>query len=62
MTYTQTNSQQYHTETYCHHLQSRRVIEAARSSVLVTSHQSTWHHILEDKNLHLHVARHGNIF
>jgi len=62
MTCTLTDSQQYYTETCCHHLQGRRVIEAACSSVLVTSHQSTWQHIPKDKNLHLYVARHGNTF
>ena len=56
MTYTLTASQQYCTETYCHHLQGSRVIKAAHSSVLVASHQSTWHHNPKDKNLHLHLA------
>jgi hypothetical protein len=41
------NSQQCYTETCYHHLQGRRVIEAAYFSMLVTSHQSTWQHILK---------------
>ena len=56
-------SQQCYTETCCHHLQFTRVIEVAHSSeILVTSHQRTWHQVLEDNNLHLHVARYGNMF
>jgi len=63
MTCTLTDSQQYYTETYCHHLQVRRRIEVLHSSeTLIASHQSTWQHILKDNHLHLHIARHGNIF
>lgn len=63
MTRTIIASQQCYTEMCCLHLQGTRVIEAAHcSETLVTCHQSTWLHILEDNNLHLHVAKHGNIF
>jgi hypothetical protein len=49
MSCTMITSQQCYTETCCHHLQFTRIIEVAHSSEIpVTSHQSTWHHVLED--------------